>query len=164
MLPLDDTRWSELRGGKRSPYDPRPALARLQRHAEVAAVWSELWDELHHQGDVDTAAYAVVPHVVRFLAASDAPDWNPYALLGTIELERGRGSNPPVPVELLADYEAAWRDLPALALRDLARSDELYFTLSALGVIALGRGARRHAEILLHWADDEIAELLAGGA
>ena len=53
MLGLDDALWKELTGGYKVPLDPRPLLAELEAgHGETA--WPELWNELHHPGDVGT--------------------------------------------------------------------------------------------------------------
>ena len=65
MLSLDDNRWTTMRGGYKMPFDPRPLFARLETGLETQTVWSELWNEPHHQGDVDEASYAAVPHLVR---------------------------------------------------------------------------------------------------
>jgi hypothetical protein len=65
MLDFDDSRWKGLKGGYRIPYDPRPVLRNLEEGKDLSDAWSELWDELHHQGDVDVASYAAVPHLVR---------------------------------------------------------------------------------------------------
>lgn len=48
--------WGELEGGYRQRYDPRPAFAAL---ADGHGDWDELWQELHHQGDVGVASYSV---------------------------------------------------------------------------------------------------------
>ena len=53
----DDDRWHKLRGGYKVEYDPRPALKRLISKTEIEAAWHELWEELHHQGDVGEASY-----------------------------------------------------------------------------------------------------------
>jgi hypothetical protein len=65
MLSLDDDRWNQLTGGRRTPCDPRPLLAKLEADDDTKEVLPNLWDELHHQGDVDEASYACVPHLVR---------------------------------------------------------------------------------------------------
>ena len=52
MLNVDDIRWTKLAGGYRVPYDPRAALRKLASGTEVSEAWKELWQELHHQGDV----------------------------------------------------------------------------------------------------------------
>jgi len=70
MLSFDDPRWRQLRGGYGSPYDPRKALLSLERGTDVLAAWSELWEELHHQGDVGEASYAAVHIWSVFIASS----------------------------------------------------------------------------------------------
>ena len=46
---------NQLIGGYRIPYDPSPALERLSIDRDSAM--EELWQNLYHQGDVDTASY-----------------------------------------------------------------------------------------------------------
>jgi hypothetical protein len=53
MLALTDKRWQQMRGGYGVPYDASVPLAKL---AAGQAVWDELWNELHHQGDLGEAA------------------------------------------------------------------------------------------------------------
>jgi hypothetical protein len=54
MLPLGDPRWNELPGGYGTPFDPSDLLRRLEGGKKA---WDELWQELHHQGDVGVASY-----------------------------------------------------------------------------------------------------------
>ncbi len=159
-LDWNDARWSELRGGYRLPYDPRPALARLPQPAEAAAAFAELWDELHHQGDVDTASYAAVPHLVQLYAKHGQQGDNTYAILGIIELARHAGRNPSLPEWLRDGYDNAWRRLGQLALDDLARATDPSLARSAMGAIAIARGMPQVGEILLESTDDEIEEML----
>ena len=157
MLELDDPRWGELIGGYRVPYDARPALASLESGSPGA--WKELWDELHHQGDVDTASYATVPHLVRIHEARHEPDWNAYALVGTIELARG-GKNPEVPSWLEGAYTTALRSLAETGSRELWESDERELVQCALALIALVRGHRLAGQLLLAYTEDELAEMV----
>ena len=85
-MQLDDERWAHLRGGYGEPYDPRDAMRRLS-DSDVSA-WEELWQELHHQGDVGEASYAALPALVRVHEARGVADWNTYALAATIEEAR----------------------------------------------------------------------------
>jgi hypothetical protein len=94
MLSLTDPIWHQLEGGYRIPYDASKALARMEGGETV---WNELWNELHHQGDVGVASYAVIPQLVRISEARRGIDWNLYALAATIEIERLRKNNPPLP-------------------------------------------------------------------
>src|SRR5947208_2158398 len=56
MLSFDDERWNQLTGGYKIPFDPRPSLRKLESQQDTAAAWEELWEELHHQGDVGDAS------------------------------------------------------------------------------------------------------------
>jgi hypothetical protein len=100
----------------------------------------ELWRELHHQGDVGVASYAALPQLVRISEARGKSDWNLYALTATIEIERHRKTNPPLPDWLSPSYKVAWDGLVNLALSDLAGEPDELTLRSALSVIALGSG------------------------
>src|SRR5262245_54589316 len=105
MIPLDDPRWAGLKGGYGVPYDASRALRRLERGEDV---WAELWQELHHQGDLGEASYASVPHLVRIARGLPRRGGNFYGLVSTIEIERHRKSNPALPGWLTERYQAAW--------------------------------------------------------
>ena len=127
----------------------------------VEDAWSDLWNGLHHQGDVDTAAYAATPHLVRIHRRRDVPDWNTYAILGTIERERHVPRNPAIPDWLASGYQRAWQEIIELALRDLARSEDPRLVRAALGVVAMARGLRRIAEVFLDFTEDELEEMVS---
>jgi hypothetical protein len=156
MISLDDQRWRELKGGYRLTYDASPALRGLEAGNDT---WGELWDQLHHQGDVDVASYAAVPHLVRIAKAAERRDWNLYGLVGVIEAERHRKTNPPIPNWLQHDYETALQDLAALALKDLAQTLDASTLHTVLGILALTRGDRKLGTLLLHFDSSEIEEL-----
>jgi hypothetical protein len=65
MLDLADPRWEKMSGGYKVPFDPRPLLKKLEKDQDSTETWSELWNELHHQGDVGEASFAAVPQLVR---------------------------------------------------------------------------------------------------
>ena len=159
MLAFDDSRWETLHGGYRVPYDARPALADLATADDTESAWKALWNELHHQGDVGEASYAAVPHLVRIHRERSAPDWNTYALVACIEIVRHRGQNPPLPEWLRSSYEAAWAELPKLAMHDLESSDDPNLVRCSLGVIALSKGLPVAAELILDFDEDELREV-----
>jgi hypothetical protein len=159
MTRSEDKTSTGLLSGYRLPYDPRPAIAKLKAGQDGLA-WAELWDELHHQGDVDTASYAAVPELVRVHEARTVPDWNMYALVGTIELERGRGKNPDLPSWVEQPYRAALTRLGELAHEDLKATDDPLIARSALGVIALTKGLREHARLLFDLGESEVKEIV----
>jgi hypothetical protein len=141
MLPLTHPRWRELQGGYKVPYDASVALMKLEGGENV---WDELWQELHHQGDLGEASYAVVPHLVRIAGAFSERDWNFYGLLSTIEVERHRKANPPLADWLVDDYGAAWSKVLDLALADLRQVRNPTTLRSILGAVAL---AKQHLKL-----------------
>ena len=158
MLPLDDPRWPTLLGGRSVPYDPRGAFRQLEA-GEVDAGWGDLWDGLHHQGNVNQASFASVPHLVRIQLQRGRLDWNPYALVATIELARDAPENPPMLEWLRPSYDAALEDLFALAIREFSRAASPTEAQALLSVLALSKGDRRRARILLVYTDDELDEM-----
>lgn len=160
MLKLDDSRWAGLEGGYGIPYDARPVLARLEVDTDLAPVWEELWENLHHQGDVGEASYAVIPHLARIAASRNVRDWNLFALAGTIELERASHDNPGLPAWLEQSYESAWEQLFELARGELARADDSVTLRCLLATIAIAKGDHRRGKVLLDFDDEELDEIL----
>jgi hypothetical protein len=159
-MELDDPRWSELHGGYRLPYDPRKALLSIETGADVAAAWEELWENLHHQGDVDLASYAAVPLIARIHAKRRVADWNVYAIPVMIELERRNPRNPEMPNWLIEDYKKAWIELRNFALHDLRNETDEDFVLSAVAAIALAKEQRSLAEFAAKYNAKEQAEIM----
>ena len=53
LLPLDDPRWATYRSGfNRLPTDVSPVARRLAAGEADEFIWSILWEDLHHQGDL----------------------------------------------------------------------------------------------------------------
>src|SRR5262249_51956650 len=136
---FDDPRWEGLQGGYRIPYDPRNALRSLENKTNVDQAWGELWNELHHQGDVGPASYAAVPELVRIHASRTIPDWNVYAIVAIIEQARYEDRNPEIPPWLSNSYQAAWRQLVDLGLKDLRQAEDTTLVSSIIAVVAIGR-------------------------
>lgn len=159
-MDLDDPNWSHLLGGYRIPYDPRKALQALERGAETDKAWDELWNELHHQGDVGEASYAAVPHLVRIHASRGIADWNTYALVSIIEDARRNGHNPELPVDLRDAYVTAWHELFNLGLRELVAASDPTLVSSIIGVIAIRKGQFTLGLLAAKFTEDERQEML----
>ncbi|MGH9342186.1 MAG: hypothetical protein ACRD19_00260 [Terriglobia bacterium] len=133
-------------------------MQRLQ--AGDHSVWSELWDNLHHQGDVDFASYAALPYVLAAHRLQGMPEWNAYALAGTIELCRNGDWNRALPGWLAAGYEAAWANAPSICCSDLPDADDEITVRSIMSVLAVAKRLRVHAEVLLHFSAAELLEIM----
>ena len=156
-MEIDDERWAGLHGGYRVPYDPREAIRKLASGDTTA--WEELWQELHHQGDVGEASYAAVPEIVRLHRTRGVADWNTYALAASIEEARHNEDNPALPEWLRWDYEAAWRELEALALREFSAATDQEMIDSIIVVLALRKRRMTLARMAM-LTEDERQEML----
>jgi hypothetical protein len=135
LLSLDDPRWTEMKSGYRIAFDARPLLQRFVSSENRDSCWKEVWDELHHQGDVDTASYAVLPYLVD-LARQQRRDWNLYAYAAIVTSQVGRGLNPSVPDFIKPAFDDALRELFEFALSDLRAGSSLATTRFILSFIA----------------------------
>lgn len=151
--------WSQLKGGYGVPYDPRPAIVELSTDPLSQNAWEELWNELHHQGDVGEGSYAALPLLVKACRAGPR-DWNFYGLVSTIEVERHRRSNPALPRWLAEDYQVALQSARSLALADLADASDQLIVRSASAVVALAGGALELGALLASVETSEIREML----
>ena len=152
--------WENLEGGYRARFDPRPQLRNLEIGKDVRQAWHELWEELHHQGDVGVASYAAVPQIVRIYKSRDyRSGWDTFAIVATIELARDNPQNPAVPKWLEEDYFEAIRDLGTIAAVQILRSTDLEESRAILSILALSRGARTHARFLLNYSGEELLEM-----
>jgi len=156
MLSLTDKRWTQLKGGYRTAFDARPLLHNLDSNVHVKEAWHELWEELHHQGDVGEASYAAVPHLVRIHGERKLDDWNTYALVAVIELARGKGNNPEVPDWLKEEYFSAIQDLAKLGANEIFAAKDPEQVRVILSIVALAKGARTHARFLLDNSEEEM--------
>jgi hypothetical protein len=140
MIPNDDPRWVSLHGAYRVPYDPRPALARLRVDGKEQRAWSDLWENLHHQGDLGEASYVALVALVQMRAAIALSSGHFFGLTSTIEVQRRRRTNPDVPEWLAADYRDAWSELLHYASKELEAGNDPEVLQSAAAVMCLAKG------------------------
>jgi hypothetical protein len=159
MLSLKDKRWPQLLGGYKMPIDVRPLLSRLENERDTTSVWEELWNELHHQGDVGEASFAAVPHLVRIYRKRGIEDWNTFAIVAIIELARKEGKNPDVPKWLEEGYFRALRELAEIGAHEVLRTKDPDVTRAILSVVAIDRGLRTHGKFLVNYSEDEMLEI-----
>ncbi|MBQ9350398.1 MULTISPECIES: hypothetical protein [unclassified Phyllobacterium] len=155
LLAWTDERWYTLRSGYRDLYNPSDALQALEQ-GDFTLAWDELWENLHHHGDVDTAAYAAVPEIVRIAWQLKLRDWNAFALVATIEAARlNNDRNPPIPEWLMDAYERAWVDMATLALHIYPKAEDPALVTSLLSVLAFAKGNRTIGTFAMDLTEDE---------
>ena len=159
MISLGDARWLSMTGGYRIPLDPRPLLKRLETDNDTSEVWHELWEELHHQGDVGDASYASVPFLVESYRKRRVLEWNTFAIVAIIELARKEGKNPDVPQWIADDYFKAIGNLAEIGAKEVLQAETAEDVRAILSVIAINKGLRIHGKFLLNYSEDELMEI-----
>lgn len=150
--------WSRLTDANRALYDPRPALDAVAS-GDASKGYDDLWQRVHHQGELGTAAYAVLPELVRLMNNRARPDWRAYSLIATIAERREVAGSPPFPAWLQEAYAAAMREVVQPALAHLAEAEDDLDVRSLLAVLAHAKGQRTIGAIAL-WTEDERQEAL----
>jgi len=152
----DDLRWSKLLGGYKQPCDPRLLVRALETETDKDAAWKDLWEELHHQGDVGEASYAAVPLLVEAHRKLGIVDWNTYAIVSIIDLARTEPKNPDLPQWLSEDYFQAIQDLARLGAVEVFCTEDVEVARAMLSIISIAKGARTHAKFLMIYSGDEL--------
>jgi len=158
-MTFDDKRWENLAGGYRTRFDPRPLLSKLEADKDTKTAWHELWEELHHQGDVGEASYAGVPHLVRIYRKRGVIGWETYAIVAVIELARENKNNPEVPKWLKEDYLQAIRELAEVGAIEVLRTKSPEEIRGILSILAISAGARTYAKFLNDYSAEELLEM-----
>jgi hypothetical protein len=165
MLNLNDPKWETFEGGYRIPYNASIPLTKLENAADatiIKSIINELWEELHHQGDVGIASYMSVPHLIRIAKKRELFDVNIIGLITVIEIQRHK-NNPQLPNEYEDEYFTSLSELKDLALSGINKEWDLELASCTLSAIAASKGQIKLANaILLMDSEDMIDELLDG--
>jgi hypothetical protein len=135
MITLNDRLWKDLKGGYKTPYDASIPLRQLEQASkknEIEKIYDELWNELHHQGDVGLASYLALPQLVRIARKKNLFDWNVLAICAAIEQQRHLGHNPTLPKEYTDCYQQGLTELKLFIVENIASVDDEITFRSAL--------------------------------
>jgi len=148
MLDLDAPEWRSLTGGYRVPYDASRLLKKLEASSSSIEVWDDIWNELHHQGDIGTASYAAVPWLLKIYREKRWIDFNLPTYVFTLEGARLKSGNPPVPEWLAQDYEEALDGVLSYCMSCRNRCDDPNFRKAVVLLTAVLLGAAEIAELV----------------
>jgi hypothetical protein len=163
LLALDSHRWSELSHAYGAASDT-PALLRqlssLPASDGDADPWFGIWSSLAHQGDVYSASFAAVPHVVAALAtAPSKADFSYFQFPAWVEVCR-RQKRVAIPVDLEPAYLAALARLPKLVADAATEPWEPGLLSCALAAIAAAKGSASVARAVLELTPEVADEFL----
>jgi hypothetical protein len=162
LLALDDPRWGTLRHAYGQADDIPALLRELESFppASTSAAWFSLWSALAHQGDVFSASFAAVPHVVRVLAADPVtagPEF--FHFPAWVEICRWR-KGVEIPQDLSEAYHAALARLPGLVASASAVAWSEEKLACALAAVAAAKGHPHVAEVVLELNEDVAGKFL----
>jgi hypothetical protein len=153
MLDLSSKSWNDLRTAYGSASDIPDLLRELHTAPPQENYQSEprfsLWSALCHQGDVYTATYAAIPHIIAIAKARHTVPLDCLNFVGYAEACRHHKRAPDLPPELKADYEAALLDAAELFIDALKRKWNEEETKVLLGGLASVRGHPRLGEVII---------------
>jgi hypothetical protein len=163
MLSLSSVRWSELQTAYGSAADIPALLSQLSNAPPSdgkSEPWFSLWSALAHQGDVYSASFAAVPHVVDALAiAPNSVDFSYFQFPAWVEICRHK-KQVRIPDELKEAYEAALARLPAIVSSASSREWDSGFLCCALSAVAAAKGHALVAESILELTPDVAKEFM----
>jgi hypothetical protein len=173
MLALEDTGWAELKTAYGSARDIPDYLRAIRENpfaglqhddgsfAPFTGPWNALWSSLMHQGDVYSASFAAVPHLLqigRFVAESSPSqfDWQFIGLPVSIDIAGGKNrakfgaeNSHPLQISTIIEF--------VKLLEHVSWSQELSRSIAA-GLLR-AQGCTKHAELIISREESEIDEL-----
>lgn len=163
MLSLDSARWSELQHAYGTASDIPQMLAKLAgvpTSKDNSEPWFTLWSSLAHQGDVYSASFAAVPHVIEALASAPLrADFTYFQFPAWVEICR-RKNNVEIPADIAPAYFEALNRLPSLVAVASSREWDDDFLVCALSAIAAAKGQTTVAEAIQELTPDVAEEFM----
>jgi len=161
LLPLDDPRWARYCGGyHRVEFDVVNLIRRLQSEGTSDQFWELVWGDLHHQGDVGEASYALVPYLVDYQSRRRDLDEQLFHYCVVIDLAQPENNNPPIPPELELSYTSALRKLPVIGAEQLTRACSEAVVMGVAAATALAAGHRVLARAYLDFGRTDALDYL----
>ncbi|MEO0332481.1 MAG: hypothetical protein AAF223_12490 [Bacteroidota bacterium] len=162
MRTLDDVIWKTLTGGYQNPYDASIALKKLEdstTNENEESIWEELWDELHHQGDIGTASLLTIPQLVRIYKRKGKVNYHLFAFITTIELARFNDSVQ-LPDSFQGEYEEALEQIPDLINFVKDQVWDSVLTASVLSATAIWKKQYKMAEVISELENEDLTDYL----
>jgi hypothetical protein len=163
MLSLDSPRWRDLQHAYGSAADIPPLLRALESLPPSTGreePWFTLWSALAHQGDVYSASFATVPHVIRALSIAPArAHFSFFQFPAWVEI-CWRKKQVPIPSDLEECYFAALGQLPSLVAAAGPKEWDEHFLACALTAMAAAKGFPAIAEAVQELTPLVAAEFL----
>lgn len=163
MIDLDSPRWSEPEDAYGAATDIPKLLRQLDSLPTAEGdnePWFSIWSRLAHQGDVYSASFAAVPHVIRALETDPVAAHSTYFQFPAwVEICRQKNSLA-VPPDLAGPYSDALAKLPSLVAAAAARPWDADLLVCALAAVAAAKGFPSVAEAVQELDPETASEFL----
>jgi hypothetical protein len=165
---LDSPVWSQLQHAYGSAEDIPPLLRQLSSDPRPQSdyqeePWFSLWSALCHQGDVYTASYAAVPHVVEIgIKAAGPIHASFFQLPACVEVARLTGRGPAIGPDLAPAYFASLAKLHECAFVHARDSWDGDMAMSVAAALAAAKGQAEVAQAIINLDEDIIARINRG--
>lgn len=167
LIALDDPSWAELQHAYGAADDIPELLANLsipkaERSEDdpIEDTWHELWSSLCHQGDVYSASFAAVPHIVDVLVQQ--PELLMFDFVGlpiSIEMQR-REASISLPELVEPEYSEALQKLARFSASIVTGRHDESMSSCLLAVLALEHGNFGAARMLIQIGPSEVDEMM----
>jgi hypothetical protein len=167
MLQLNDDRWPQLIHAYGMAADMPQLLRRLEERSGQMGPddepWFTLWSSLCHQGDVYSASYAAVPHIVHIASLAPGPiDFSFFLLPASVDVARANGRGPEIPGFLSEAYSNAIQRLPDCVAAHRHEGWDQDLTIAASAAVAVSKGHHQLAEAIMNLDEHWIAKINNG--
>lgn len=154
MLDLSSPRWKELGHAYGSGADIPNLLCQLEtalaQENYKSEPWYSIWSALCHQGDVYTATYAAMPHIIDMARRKRAREqFDCLSFVAYAEACRHRKGAPPIPADLKDDYLASIEAAQEIFLASLKQKWDEEETKTLLGGFAAAKGYPKLGDVII---------------
>ena len=161
MIELEESAWKKYEHAYGGAEDIPSLLKKLSDFPESENYQSEpffsLWSSLCHQGDIYSASYAAVPHIVSCIEKNPSKaEYNYFLLPVCIEIARANGYGPSLDEDVEGDYKIALNKLVSLVSKITDTNETYSMVLSA--TVAVCNGNIKLGEAILELTPDVIEE------
>jgi hypothetical protein len=160
MIDLNDTKWETMHGAYKSPYNPIHIIKILEEDIFSIEAWDLIWENLHHQGDIGEASYAIIPLLVELHKKEKSTDWQLYSYTALIIQESHRKTNPKIPEWLEVYFSKSLSDLFAMAISDLKEFKDEIWVRAIVGFILMYKDFIKYGAIISSLDKSEIDEFV----
>lgn len=165
MIELNDRRWNELSHA----YGPAGNIPELLQQLSTfppqtnnqSEPYFSLWSALCHQGDVYTASYAAVPHIIKYAEfAPSKVNWSAILLVTSIEIGRMKSQAPDIPADLAKPYFDSLTSLPRIIAETAEQEWDEFFARVASAALAVAKEQPKLGEAILELEPERVPVFL----